>query len=142
MSFIKSFLGYDNLHLTYKRDDIYDFRVFDSAQEMHDLIREKDMEARNAKASETGKSLGDISGSCRVVAGYCYEWNTKNGGSKGQDRAGSNFDIILDSGQYKAKWNLRHPGLPNDYSWLNDPLSVDEVGCIHTCQGLDLNYLH
>ncbi len=140
MSFIKSFLGYDSLHLSYKRDENYDFRVLDSAKEMHDLIREKDMEARNEKAAETGKNVSDVTGSCRVVAGYCYEWNPKDGGSKGQDRTGSNYDIVLDGGKYKAKWNLRHPGLPNDYSWLNDPLSVDEVGCIHTCQGLDLNY--
>lgn len=26
------------------------------------------------------------------------------------------------------------------YSWVDDPLSVNEIGCIHTCQGVDLNY--
>lgn len=25
-------------------------------------------------------------------------------------------------------------------SWADDPLSVDEIGCIHTCQGIDLDY--
>lgn len=46
----------------------------------------------------------------------------------------------MDEGQYKAKWNLKCDQLLKDYSWLNNPLSVREVGCIHTCQGLDLNY--
>jgi DUF2075 family protein len=38
---------------------------------------------------------------------------------------------------FKAKWNLKKGG---EYSWVNDPLSVDEIGCIHTSQGIDLNY--
>ena len=28
----------------------------------------------------------------------------------------------------------------NDYSWLYDTKSFDDVGCIHTCQGLDMQY--
>ena len=133
-------IWYNGLKLHYTIDNHYDFRVFDSAQEMHDLICEKDMEERRARAAALHKSIDEVSGMCRVVAGYCYEWNQDKGGSKGQFRDGKNFDIVLDEGQYKAKWNLRCDQLPADYSWLNDPLSVREVGCIHTCQGLDLNY--
>ena len=76
-----------------------------------------------------------VSGKCRMVAGYTYEWV-----SKGQYRDGPDYDIVLDEGTFKAKWNLRCSQVGNNYSWLNDPESVDEVGCIHTCQGLDLNY--
>ena len=39
-----------------------------------------------------------------------------------------------------AKWNLQCTEVGSKYSWLNDPESVNEVGCIHTCQGLDMNY--
>ena len=70
-----------------------------------------------------------------MVAGYTYEWI-----SKGQFRAGFDYDIILDNEEYMAKWNLRCNEVGTDYSWLNDPDSVKEVGCIHTCQGLDMNY--
>ena len=70
-----------------------------------------------------------------MVAGYTYEWI-----SNGQFRDGPDHDIILDSEDFKAKWNLRCKQVGNNYSWLNDPLSVNEVGCIHTCQGLDMNY--
>ena len=137
MSFVKSFLGYDNLKLHYRLNDEYDFRIFDSAKEMHDLICAKDMEERIKRATEAGTDIDAISGKCRVVAGYCYEWCQRYGGSKGQDRTGNNYDIKLDNGEYQAKWNL---DVSKEYSWLNDPLSVREVGCIHTCQGLDMNY--
>ncbi len=125
ISFIKSFLGYHH-DVTLYHPDKYEFRVFDSAAEMQQAIKEKD-DQYNAGCS--------VSGKCRLVAGYTFEWV-----SKGQFRDGPDYDIILDSGDYKAKWNLRCKQVGTNYSWLNDPLSVKEVGCIHTCQGLDMNY--
>lgn len=125
ISFVKSFLGYND-DITSYIPDKYDFKVFDTAQEMHQAIIAKDnLYNRNHT----------VSGKCRVVAGYTYEWE-----SKGQYRDGADFDIVLDSGNYKAKWNLRCKEVGEKYSWLNDPDSVNEVGCIHTCQGLDMNY--
>ena len=70
-----------------------------------------------------------------MTAGYTYDWI-----SKGQYRDGFDYDIILDGGAFRAKWNLNCSEVGTDYSWLNDPNSVKEVGCIHTCQGLDMNY--
>ena len=125
ISFVKSFLGY-NAEITSYTPDKYDFKVFDSAQEMHQAIIAKDNQYNRDHR---------VSGKCRVVAGYTYEWE-----SKGQYRDGADFDIVLDAGNYKAKWNLRCKEVGEKYSWLNDPDSVNEVGCIHTCQGLDMNY--
>lgn len=125
ISFIKSFLGYNDEHRKYRIDSHYEFKVFDSAAEMMNAIKEKD---------ELFKD-GDKSGKCRLVAGYTYEWNSKE-----QFRDSDIYDICLDSDSFKAKWNLQCKAVGSDYSWLNDPLSVEEVGCIHTCQGLDLNY--
>lgn len=122
ISFIKSFLGYNHDVSFYLRDH-YDFRVFKKASEMREAIRERDREY--ATASESGK--------CRIVAGYTYEWVSKR-----DDRGSNNYDIVLDGGEYKAKWNLGTGGA--GYSWANDPESIDEVGCVHTCQGIDLNY--
>lgn len=39
--------------------------------------------------------------------------------------------------QYAAQWNLKK----YQSLWIIDPESVDEVGCIHTCQGLELDYV-
>ena len=89
----------------------YDFRVFDDPSKMRDALREKD--AINNKA--------------RMVAGYCYDWNVKN-------RRGD-VDISLPGG-FQAKWNLA-----NDKIWAINPRSFEEVGCIHTAQGLEFDYV-
>lgn len=63
-----------------------------------------------------------------MVAGYCWDWiSSKNP---------HYYDIELDGG-YKAKWNLRSDGPV----WIIKKGSVEEVGCIHTCQGLELEYV-
>ena len=63
----------------------------------------------------------------RMVAGYCYDWDVKN-------RRGD-VDISLPGG-FQAKWNLE-----NDKIWAINPKSFEEVGCIHTAQGLEFDYV-
>ncbi len=62
-------------------------------------------------------------GLCRVLAGYGWKWNSKN-----DDNA---YDIILDGIGYK--WNSTAT------DWINSQNSINEIGCIHTAQGYDLN---
>jgi hypothetical protein len=89
----------------------YDFRVFDDASSMRDALREKN--ALNNKA--------------RMVAGYCYDWDVKN--------HRRDVDIELPGG-FQARWNLA-----NDKIWAINPRSFEEVGCIHTAQGLEFDYV-
>ncbi len=89
----------------------YDFRVFDDASTMRAALREK-----NA-----------IDNKARMVAGYCYDWDVKN--HRGD------VDIVLPGG-FQAKWNLA-----NDKIWAINPKSFEEVGCIHTAQGLEFDYV-
>jgi DUF2075 family protein len=89
----------------------YDFRIMDSPEALHALIREKN-KARNK---------------ARVVAGYCWNWISKKNAALA--------DIQI--GKYKATWNLNEDG----QSWIIQPDSVEQVGCIHTCQGLELDYV-
>ena len=63
----------------------------------------------------------------RMVAGYCYDWNVKN--HRGD------VDISLPGG-FQARWNLE-----NDKIWAINPKSFEEVGCIHTAQGLEFDYV-
>lgn len=89
----------------------YDFRIVDSPAELHDLIK-----SRNKKSNKA-----------RMVAGYCWDWiSKKNPLLK---------DIVI--GDYKATWNLETDG----QAWIIKPDSVSEVGCIHTCQGLEVDYI-
>lgn len=93
----------------------YDFRIVDSPTELQELIFEKNQEKNKA----------------RLVAGYCWDWISKN------TRDENVKDIVLDDGQFAMKWNLTTYGS----LWLTDPKSITEVGCIHTCQGLELDYV-
>ena len=70
------------------------------------------------------KKRNNESGLSRLIAGYSWEWKS--------NKDPSVFDISI--GDVKLKWN----GTSND--WINSENSIDEVGCIHTTQGYDLNY--
>lgn len=63
----------------------------------------------------------------RVVAGYCWPWSSKK-----DPRAD---DIVI--GDYRRQWNLSQ----DDSLWIIAKQSIDQVGCIHTCQGLQVDYI-
>lgn len=63
-------------------------------------------------------------GLSRMVAGFAWEWIS--------NKDSSLFDIVIDS--TKLKWNSVA------VDWVNSKNAVNEVGCIHTIQGYDLNY--
>jgi len=91
----------------------YDFRVFDSPNELRDAIFEKNY----------------INNKARLVAGYCWNWISKNDPIQ--------KDIVIAEHDFAMKWNLN-----DDVNlWILKPDSVNEVGCIHTCQGLETDYV-
>lgn len=89
----------------------YEIKIFDNPNDMREDLRLKN--AENNKA--------------RMIAGYCYEWISK----KNIDA----FDIILENG-FMAKWNFNSTS-----TWAIDEDSFDQVGCIHTSQGLEFDYV-
>ena len=91
----------------------YDLRVVDSPAELHRLIEQK-----NAKNNRS-----------RVVAGYCWTWPSKKDPEA--------WDIEMPEFGYRRRWNLTK----DESLWIMAPNSVSEVGCIHTCQGLELDYV-
>jgi DUF2075 family protein/SOS-response transcriptional repressor LexA len=91
----------------------YDVKVCDSANELRTLIR-----AKNA-----------LTNRARMVAGYCWKWQSKKDPSK--------MDIVLPSENFAAQWNLDSDGS----LWILREHSVEQIGCIHTCQGLELDYI-
>lgn len=89
----------------------YEFKVFDSPQAMHAAIEQKN---HGNKA--------------RVVAGYCWPWLSKKN-SKATD--------IVIGDDYARQWNLDQDGS----LWIIAENSIEQVGCIHTCQGLEVDYI-
>lgn len=93
------------------KDIDYDIRIVDSPNEVRDLIRE-----RNTSANHS-----------RILAGYCWAW----------PKAGQNDTNVHDIkiGDFEMSWNLG-----NSLTFAIDEDSVNEVGCIHTSQGLEFDY--
>ena len=69
-----------------------------------------------AKESEVGLS--------RMLAGYAWPWISKN------DQTLKDIEIQ----DVKRMWNHCTEG------WVHTAEAIDEVGCIHSIQGYDLNY--
>lgn len=92
----------------------YDFRVVDDPNELRRLIEEKNK----------------INNKSRLVAGYCWNWI-----SEGKNNTDIH-DIVIPEHNFEMSWNLG-----NSQTWAIDPISVNEIGCIHTCQGLEFDYV-
>ncbi len=92
----------------------YDFRIIDDPNKLRDLIFEKNK----------------INNKSRLLAGYCWNW-------KKSLRNDSEFhDINIPKYNFSMSWNLN-----NTNTWSIDDNSVNEVGCIHTSQGLEFDYV-
>ncbi len=91
----------------------YDFRVFDDPNRLFESI------VRENRA--TNKA--------RLVAGYCWDWKGK--------KDPSIKDVTIPEHDFAMRWNLGSDGM----LWIVKPESVKEIGCIHTCQGLELDYI-
>ena len=96
----------------------YDFRVYDSATEL-----------REALLQEKAKGPGH---EARLLAGYCWEWKSK----KSPDPEHTP-DIVLDDGRFAIPWNLNKDGS----LWLLKDTDLEQAGCIHTSQGLEMPYV-
>lgn len=93
------------------KDIDYDIRIMDSPNEVRDLIIE-----RNRSRNQS-----------RILAGYCWAWL-----KEGQNNSDVH-DIKI--GDFEMSWNLG-----NTSTFAIDENSVNEIGCIHTSQGLEFEY--
>jgi len=113
IGFVDGFLGFDHTGFKkYKANNRYDLQVFDSASDMWNAIHNKQSKYKR----------------CRLLAGYTHEWVSQKDDTQ--------FDFVLDNGNFKMKWNLN--ACPTAY--INDPDQWDRIGCIHTIQGVDMEY--
>ncbi|MED0687949.1 DUF2075 domain-containing protein [Anoxybacillus ayderensis] len=92
----------------------YDFRVYSDPNELRVAI----------------EKLNEINNKSRIVAGYCWDW-IKEG--KNDPNV---HDIVIPEHSFYMSWNLG-----NSETWAIDEHSVKQAGCIHTCQGLEFDYV-
>lgn len=91
----------------------FDFKVFDDPKTLQEIIYKKN----------------EVNNKARLVAGYCWPWNSK--------KNPEDYDFTENEFGFNMRWNM------TDYGgkWIIDPNSVSEIGCIHTAQGLEVDYI-
>ncbi len=90
----------------------YDIRICDAPAEVRQIVIEKNRPRNSA----------------RILAGYCWNWI-----KEGQN----NTDVHdIKIGDFEMSWNLG-----NGEPFAVGETSVNEIGCIHTSQGLEFDYV-
>ena len=96
------------------QEENYELLVFDNFNDLHFELSKKENEF----------------GLCRTIAGYSWPW--KSNPKLNPPPPPTITDIELDGLNFK--WNS------TDKDWINSSNAFNEIGCIHTTQGYDLNY--
>lgn len=95
-------------------DGDYDFKVFDNPNDLFNAIVKKNKESNKS----------------RLLAGYCWNW-PKEGRNSTLEK-----DIKIPEHNFYMSWNLG-----NSTTYAIDNTSINEVGCVHTTQGLEFEYV-
>lgn len=91
----------------------FDFKIFDDPNELRKVIEQKNK----------------VNNKSRMVAGYCWDWLSRTNPDA--------LDVVIPEFGFGMKWNL----LSDGSNWIIAQDSINEIGCIHTCQGLELDYV-
>lgn len=98
-------------------DGEFEFKIFDDPNEMRKAIKHKDAEGFSA----------------RILAGYAWKWTSEKDGNKDAQVN----DVLVPEYEFAMPWNSRKIGS----TWAIDASGIDQVGCIHTSQGLEFDYV-
>ncbi|MFN8278644.1 MAG: DNA/RNA helicase domain-containing protein [Saprospiraceae bacterium] len=114
IQFVDDLLNINRLGKTKYQEENYELLIFDNFNDLHKELSKKENEF----------------GLCRMIAGYSWPW--KSNPKLNPPPPPNTTDIKLDG--LKFKWNS------TDKDWINSSNAFNEIGCIHTTQGYDLNY--
>ena len=114
IQFVDDLLNINRQGKTKYQEENYELLVFDNFNDLHFEMSKKENEF----------------GLCRTIAGYSWPW--KSNPKLNPPPPPTITDIELDGLNFK--WNS------TDKDWINSSNAFNEIGCIHTTQGYDLNY--
>jgi len=122
---IESVLGYHNEPTTLRKNEVFDFQIFDSPTKLYEQLAKHESIKPN---------------SARMVAGFCWPW------SKTLNASG---ELVKDVkiGEFAMPWethgNITRPpkGYVKWYEWAYRPEGFKQVGCIYTAQGFEFDYV-
>lgn len=92
----------------------FEFRIFDNPNELYEMIQKKNAETKN---------------NARLVAGFAWNWS--------EDTNAAVNDVVIPEKDFSMPWNARNQRAL--FAIKED--SVNQVGCIHTVQGLEFDYV-
>lgn len=95
----------------------FDFKIFADPNQLREAILKKDEEGHSA----------------RVLAGYAWKWTSADEGNPN----GEVSDVEIPEFEFRMPWNSRKVGT----TWAVDQSGIHQVGCIHTSQGLEFDYV-
>ncbi len=97
--------------------DSFEFKIFDDPNSLRQAIKKKH----------------DKGSSARILAGYAWKWTSQ---TEGNADAETN-DVEIAEYDFQMPWNSRKIGT----TWAIDARGIDQVGCVHTAQGLEFDYV-
>jgi uncharacterized protein len=121
---LEGILGYTDDKKILSKNEIFDFQIIASPEEMYSIILKRELEKAN---------------SARMIAGFCWPWS-KSLNSEGQFIK----DVVI--GDFAMPWEThgeitRPPkGYVKWYEWAYRPEGVKQIGCIYTAQGFEFDY--
>jgi uncharacterized protein len=95
----------------------FEFKVFDDPNILFDAIKDKHNQGLVA----------------RVLAGYAWKWTSEKDGNNDAQVA----DVTIDKYGFAKAWNSRKTST----LFAVDPNGIDQIGCVHTTQGLEFDYV-
>lgn len=122
---IESVLGYSEEKRILRKEEQFDFRIFDSPLKIMDILNEKERIKPN---------------SARMVAGFCWPWSNK---------LENNGELVKDVriGEFAMPWETHDKitsipkGYVRWYEWAYRTEGIKQIGCIYTAQGFEFDYI-
>ena len=95
----------------------FDFNIFDDPNKLYSKINEKVQQGKQA----------------RMLAGFAWTWTSEKEGNTDAQA----LDVNIPEHDFKMPWNSK----TNQYTWATDDSKRDQIGCVHTSQGLEFDYV-
>ena len=143
----------------------YDFGIYDNPHDLYTKVRSLDSYA--VVADRFKEQMGDLftyealyththtpnmkfEQSARLVAGWCWDWDAKTQLNRDTGDLEKEVDLSEFGFDFSLPWETKVSFMRNDFrfkyaedadSWCNQSEGVNQVGCIHSIQGWETDYV-
>lgn len=97
--------------------DAFEFSIVEDPHTLTSIIAEKRVSGFHA----------------RLLAGFAWPWTSEKDGNSDAEVP----DVQIPEHDFQMPWNSRR----DQYSWASDNKKSDQIGCVHTSQGLEFDYV-